>query len=88
PESVALLRRVLEGMVLTSTTGTPAGGRVPETRLNIERACESLLALGDTGSIPRMRTLAASWSADERARLEEGIRTQLAKAAAKAAEAR
>jgi hypothetical protein len=88
PESVALLRRVLEGFVLTSTAATPTGERVPETRLNLERACESLLALGDTGSIPRMRTLAASWSADERARLEEGIRTQLAKAAAKAAEAR
>jgi hypothetical protein len=88
PESVALLRRVLEGMVLASTEGTPEGERVPETRLNIERACESLLALGDTESIPKMRTLAASWSADERARLEEGIRTQLAKAEAKAAEAK
>jgi hypothetical protein len=71
-EAVQVLRELLAGRILR-TEGVPAGTAPAEDPRVIERAVFALLRLGDRESLPRMREIASTWSAEQRAEFEEAV---------------
>lgn len=71
-EAVQVLRDLLAGRILRME-GVPAATAPAEDPRVIERAVFALLRLGDRESLPRMREIAATWSAEKRAEFEEAV---------------